>query len=76
MSGAGFHIVPFSSFNIQGPLSSATSLRFVFNGAPIDQAIDFTLTSISTVPEPSTFALAGLGLLAAVGIIRRRRQRT
>jgi hypothetical protein len=73
MVGPGVHIVPFSAFNIQGPLSSATSLRFVFNGNPMDQAIDFTLTNISTVPEPSTYALAGLGLVAAALIRRRRR---
>jgi hypothetical protein len=70
----GTHIVPYSAFSSQAPLSSATSVRFVFNGAPIDQAIDFTLQSIATVPEPSTFVLAGVAAVGLVTLARRRRK--
>jgi hypothetical protein len=72
----GLHIVPYSAFNIQGPLSAATSVRFVFNGAPIDQAIDFTLNNIATVPEPSTFALAGFAAVGLIAVVRRRRKQS
>jgi PEP-CTERM motif len=41
------------------------------NGAPAVLTSDMTLASAAT-PEPSSFILLGSGLLAAVGVVRRR----
>jgi len=46
------------------------------NSAPggRDGAVQYDITSDSPVPEPSTVALVGTGLIAAAGLARRRRR--
>jgi hypothetical protein len=69
-------LAPFAEFDSAGPLSAATSIRFIFNGngAP-DTAVDFNLKNIAAVPEPATLAMACMGVVLAGGVVWRRRRR-
>lgn len=75
-SGVPFdYYIPYTSFATAGgfSFSSVTSLEFEFNTGLIPY-VDFEIDRISAVPEPSTWALAVLGL-ASLGIAARRRKR-
>lgn len=49
------------------------ALQIVFENDSDHASADFALGSMSTVPEPGTLALVGLGLLGMAGQVRRRR---
>ena len=72
------YLAPFNAFDTVAPLASADSISIVFNspaGGPVPN-VDFELTSIAAVPEPSTLAmLLTLGLVSLAAIARRRRKR-
>jgi hypothetical protein len=51
---------------------AVSSLLVTLNAVPAASNVDFELTRIETVPEPSTLALCGLGLLGLC-VWRRRR---
>jgi len=61
---------------LQGPVLSPS----IFGGPPVEEnfngaTVVFSSLDIAPVPEPSTFALLGLGALATIAIARRRRRR-
>jgi hypothetical protein len=66
--------VPFASFTTTGSFNfgAVNSLLVTLNGVPATTNVDFQLTRIESVPEPSTFALAGLALTGLL-VWRRRR---
>lgn len=75
--GSGFANIPGNTMNvaynfgISGPPVGPGNLSFVFNGAPgWDASIDSVSLTWSDVPEPSTYAMVGAGLLALA--LRRR----
>lgn len=57
--------VDFSEFNDEGPDNSHSPFTF---------RMDTDLSNVSTVPEPSTYALMAAGLAAIMGFSRRRRR--
>ena len=54
------------------PNSSSEFIALTVNGTVVDSSSE--VVSAATTPEPSTFALAALGLLS-LGMVRRRRRR-
>lgn len=75
--GAGFANIPGNTMNvaynfgIAGPPVGPGNLSFTFNGdAGWDLAVDSVNLTWSDVPEPSTYAMMGAGLLALA--LRRR----
>lgn len=75
--GAGFVNIPGNTLNvsynfgISGPPVGPGNLSFTFNGDPgWDLAIDSVSLTWSDVPEPSTYAMVGAGLIALA--LRRR----
>lgn len=84
-SGAANYFIPFSAFVFPSPalqtgsngaanLQSVTALQAIINtgGAAVaGVALDLTVSSAATVPEPGTLALAGL-LLTGLAVARRR----
>jgi hypothetical protein len=64
MAAVGFAIPPADTFFRLGLIENGTS------GAGI--VVDFRNISVSPAPEPSTFALIGLGAAAAMLVLRRR----
>ena len=61
-------------FTYTGP-TGTFSYNFLYgetNGAPAVYETDLESGGVPTIPEPSTFALLGTGLLAVAGAIRRR----
>jgi len=71
------YIVPFDAFDTVGPLASADSISIVFNdpvGGPLPN-VDFELTSVAAVPEPSTLAMLWtVGVVSLLAVARRRRE--
>ncbi len=61
-----------------GAVSSLT-LNFGYSDAPnfrmVSDSFSSLTASVPSVPEPDTLALAGTGLLAAAGAVRRRRRK-
>lgn len=57
-----------------GPYSLQEVYKFTTNGAPLDNVnLTIDLTTVATViPEPTTLALLGSGLLVGIGLLRRR----
>lgn len=76
-SATGFSFfAPFASFVPSGPFSfsSVDNIAVILNG-PAHENVDFRLTRIlTTVPEPSTLALVGLGGVVLAGSALRRRK--
>lgn len=77
--GAGFANIPGNTMNvaynfgIAGPPVGPGNLSFIFNGDPgWDLSVDSVNLTWSDVPEPSTYAMIGLGL-AGLGLRRRFR---
>ncbi len=69
--GTRTDFVPFSLFTGSGDLSHVTGLRIWFNDPLTTPRIDYTLTNLRTVPEPSAFVmLAMLGVIAALASAR------
>jgi hypothetical protein len=67
--------LPFSSFGANWPtlLSNVSSIDFRFNPSGA-RNVDYELTSLQAVPEPSALALLAVGVCGAVvmGCVRRR----
>ncbi len=70
---SGTATVPFTAFGTDASAASETYFRLglIVNGDGTGVTVQFTDISVSPVPEPTTFALAGLGA-AALLIFRRR----
>jgi len=69
--------VPFNLFTVNGgfQFTSVEDVIFQFN-LPGTDNVDFSLTTLTaTVPEPASIVLAGLGALAAVGMVVGARRR-
>jgi hypothetical protein len=73
-TGADYSINILFSADVPGPGGFAPINTF-HQGTPGDTLASVSLGFYSTVPEPSTFMLGGVGLVAAVGcaLVRRRR---
>jgi hypothetical protein len=84
----GGTIAPFTSFSLVGSTVNGfatnrlafdeNSLSVNFQGLSVQRgnSVQLSFTTASVVPEPSTYALLGTGLLAVGGIAARRRKRT
>lgn len=68
------YVIPFAAFTPAGGFSFAAvdTIGLRFNGALVKN-IDFELDGIRVVPEPTTLALAGLGLAGLFALRRRVR---
>jgi hypothetical protein len=66
--------IDFSAFDADSGLSYGALVRTVVPGSPSRYALLFELTSVTvtSVPEPSTLALLGLGMVG-IGCVSRRR---
>jgi len=66
----------YTDFNIPGfdPFEYRIGVQARTGGQNADQQID-NINVVTSVPEPSSFVLAGLGLLGVVGIWRKTRRR-
>lgn len=67
------------SGNLAGALTNVTQISVVleFNDAIVETAgfDNFTLQGVSTVPEPSSFAMVGLGIAVVAAQLRRKAKR-
>lgn len=74
-SGSPFaFFAPFDQFvNTPGMGDTVVKLVFLFNNTNIPN-VDFEITRVAAVPEPSTLALAGLGLAFGCVAVRRRQR--
>jgi hypothetical protein len=73
-SGTPFTVeIPYATFNTTAPFSTATSLEFAFNVTNPQPAVDFSISRIEAIPEPSSIVLVCLGL-AGLALARLRRR--
>lgn len=69
--------IPFSAFSNASVFTSANALRLTFDGTETSGALsgrgsDLSFGKFSVTPEPTSFILAGFGMLGLVRVRRRR----
>jgi hypothetical protein len=71
---SGTATVPFTAFGTDASAATETYFRLglILNGNGSGFNVDYTDISITPTPEPSTLALAGLGAMCGLMLLRRR----
>jgi len=69
ITSTGPFLLPYDSFTVPGEFSSVSTLKLTFTS---DSPFAFAANNLQAVPEPSTVALMGLGLLGLAMVGRRQ----